>query len=59
MRQILILQTKTLEPLNDIVIAAQQSVAQVAVEVVDLTVDPPDYASLVEKIFAAESVQVW
>jgi len=28
-------------------------------EVADLTVDEPDYAGLVEKIFAADSVQCW
>ncbi len=59
MRHILILQTKTLEPLNDIVIAAQQNLAESTVEVVDLTVERPDYAPLVDKIFAADSVQVW
>ena len=31
----------------------------VAVEVVDLTERKPDYAKLVERIFNADSVQVW
>lgn len=59
MRQILILQTKTLEPLNDMVIAVEQGMSDVRVEVLDLTVEAPDYARVVEQIFAADSVQVW
>lgn len=59
MRQILILQTKTLEPLNDMVIAVEQGMPDVRVEVLDLTVERPDYARVVEQIFAADSVQVW
>jgi len=29
------------------------------VEVVDLNVQHPDYAALLEKIFAADSIEVW
>ena len=39
-------------------IAAQQA-AGVCVETADLTEANPDYQRLLEKVFAAESVQVW
>ncbi len=40
-------------------IALQQSAADNDVQVVDLTLPDPDYKALLEKIFAADSVQSW
>jgi hypothetical protein len=50
------------QPPDDLVIsllAAQTRQADVQVETVDLTQPDPDYDALVEKIFAADSVEVW
>lgn len=41
------------------IIAAQKQNAANEVEVVDLTRPETDYKKLVEKIFSADSVQVW
>ncbi len=41
------------------VIKAQRAQPGHEVEVVDLTVAEPDYAALVEKVFAADSVATW
>lgn len=49
-------------PADDLVTAlieAQRAVPENAVEVVDLTAPEPDYAALVEKVFAAGSVATW
>ena len=40
-------------------IAQQKSDSQNQLEVVDLSKGEPDYKALLEKIFAADSVQVW
>lgn len=40
-------------------IAAQKLKIENQVEVVDLTQAEPDYRELLEKIFKADSVQVW
>ncbi len=59
MRHVLLVLTQSMSPLNDIVSAAQHSLTETRVEVVDLTVETPDYGRLLESIFAADSVQVW
>ncbi|MBX3746793.1 MAG: hypothetical protein KF833_15900 [Verrucomicrobiae bacterium] len=59
MRRVLLILTKSVEPLNDIVTVAQQHLPEVAAETIDLTVESPDYPRLLEAIFAADSVQVW
>ncbi len=59
MRQVLIVLTQSLEPLNDIVTQVEGTLPAVKVEVADLTVDAPDYDALVGRIFQADSVQVW
>ena len=41
------------------VIAKQTANSENKIEIVDLTKDDPDYKNLLEKIFAADSVQVW
>ena len=38
---------------------ARQSAAGSEVEAVDLTLPEPDYKALLEKIFAADSVESW
>lgn len=59
MRQVLLVLTKPLEPLNDIVTGTERTLPGVACRVVDLTVDEPDYQHLLREVFAADSVQVW
>ena len=41
------------------IIALQQKRPDAQVKVVDLTTPEPDYAKLLEEIFAADSVAVW
>jgi hypothetical protein len=41
------------------IIAKQQSKPENKIDVVDLTQADADYKKLLEKIFAADSVQVW
>lgn len=59
MRHALLILTRSIEPLNDAVTAAEQALPDVAVTIADLTVDAPDYSRLVTAIFEADSVQVW
>lgn len=59
MRQVLLVLTQSLDPLNDIVVATEQTLPDTRVEVVDLTVPSPNYQGLLESIFQADSVQVW
>lgn len=59
MRRILLVLTRSLDPLNDIVTGAEQHLPETEVEVIDLTTDRPDYDHLLTAIFAADSVQVW
>ena len=57
MARILHILTKPDDSLAAEVIARQTAVN--TVEIVDLREPEPDYAALLEKIFSAESVQVW
>lgn len=59
MRHVLLVLTQSLDPLNDIVTAAERTLPETEVTVVDLTVETPDYSGLLNAIFAADSVQVW
>lgn len=60
MRKVLHIVTTPDDPLAAQIIAAQQKIAGVQVEVVDLQKEPgPDYKRLLEQIFAADSVTVW
>jgi hypothetical protein len=59
MRQVLLVLTQSLDPLNDIVTATERTLPDTAVTVVDLTTETPNYPGLLEAIFAADSVQVW
>lgn len=40
-------------------IERERTQSELEVEVFDLTQDSPDYAALVERIFAADKVHVW
>jgi len=59
MRNVLLILTRSLEPLNDVVVAAEQALPDVRVQVMDLTAETPDYAALLDAVFKADSVQVW
>jgi hypothetical protein len=48
-----------MDPLNEVVTRAEQALPGHLVEVVDLTVENPDYSRLLNALFEAESVQVW
>lgn len=59
MRQALLILTKPLEPLNDIITGVERTLPNLEIRVADLTVDGPDYDRLLLEIFAAGSIQVW
>ena len=51
--------TQPSDALAEDIIARQRTNAGQTVDVVDLTVESPDYADLVKRIYAADSVAVW
>ena len=59
MAAILHILTQAPDSLAQEVISRQARQPDAKVEVVDLTQPEPDYAELLEKIFAADSVAVW
>jgi hypothetical protein len=59
MTLILHILTKPSDDLVRSVLAEQTRQAGLRVETVDLTQPDPDYDALVEKIFTADSVEVW
>jgi len=59
MQGVLHILTKPADRLAGEIIARQTSQSDVKVVVVDLTRPEPDYAALLERIFAADSVTVW
>jgi len=59
MAAILHIITKADDSLAREVIAGQTQQADTRVEIVDLTEPDADYELLLEKIFAADSVEVW
>ena len=59
MRRVLHILTRADDALAQTLAARQQEAAGLAVEAVDLTLAEPDYKALLEKIFAAESVESW
>jgi hypothetical protein len=59
MRAVLHILTKPEPPLARELIRQQSQMAHLTVEVFDLTQPEPNYPALVEKIFAADSLQVW
>ena len=59
MRTILHILTRPEDELSRTVMAGQRALPEVVIEAVELTGPAPDYNSLVEKIFTADSVEVW
>jgi hypothetical protein len=59
MRPLLHILTAPPPPFVQELIAQQRAEPGAEVEVADLTVPAPDYARLVEAIFAADSIAVW
>ena len=59
MRAVLHIVTRPNDTLAAAVIAAQRKREGTQVKVVDLTTPEPDYAALLEAIFAADSISVW
>ena len=59
MRRVLHIVTKTHQPLAEEIITLQRQQQDCQVEVADLTRDEPDYALVLDKIFAADAVAVW
>jgi hypothetical protein len=59
MRRVLHILTRENEMLALKVIDGHREQPDWQVEVVDLTKTEPDYRDLLEKVFAADSVQVW
>lgn len=59
MRRVLHILTRADDALAREVMDRQKSIPDHKVEAVDLTVPSPDYKELLEKIFAADSVESW
>ena len=59
MRSLLHIMTKTEDPFVKEVIQRQSTQPDCRVEIVDMNAEEPDYEALLEKIFTADSVQVW
>ena len=59
MRTVLCLLTRPNDPVALAVTAHESAQPDLQTEIVDLTAPHPDYAALLEKIFSADSVQVW
>jgi hypothetical protein len=57
MRTILHILTRPADELTQELIAGQRGLPEITVDVVDLA-NTPDYEALVEKIFAADTIQV-
>lgn len=59
MKQVLHILTRSDDALAGQVIKKQRVQAECEIEIVDLSTGSPDYAALLGKIFAADSVAVW
>ena len=59
MRAILHILTRPDDELTRAVIAGQRARPETVIETVELTAATPDYDALVEKVFTADSVEVW
>ena len=59
MRVVLHILTRPDDTLAQEIIARQRDQSDQVVNVVDLTAAEPDYARLIQEIFAADSVAVW
>jgi len=58
MRTILHIVTRAEDALSRDIIDRQRELADVQIDVVELTACAPDYDALVQKIFAADSIEV-
>jgi hypothetical protein len=59
MRTILHIVTRAEDALSHDIVEQQRGLADVQIDVVKLTISAPDYDALVEKIFAADSIEVF
>ena len=59
MRTVLHIVTRTEDKLAQDIIEQQRGLADVQIEVVELTGSAPDYDALVEKLFATDSIEVF
>ncbi len=59
MPQLLHILTRPEDPLAQDIISRQKEISENKVEIVDVSKEAPDYKELVQKIFNADSVQVW
>ena len=59
MRTILHILTRPDDELARELIERQRALPETKIEVVELTSRAPDYDALVERIFAAQSIEVW
>ena len=59
MRSVLFILTRNDDPLAQDLAARQRRAPDANVEIFDLTQPEPDYQALLDKVFAADSVQVW
>ena len=59
MRTILHIITQTDDTLSREIIERQRTFSDIKVEIADLSQSSPDYDALVEKIFAADSIEVF
>lgn len=59
MKTLLHILTRPEDALVTSIVEEQSAIEETAVEVADLTRADADYARLVERIFAADSIQVW
>ena len=59
MRHVLHILTRPDDSLARELMARQKGFAENKIEAVDLTAPKPDYKTLLEKIFAADSVESW
>jgi len=59
MRTVLHVKSDTADARAESVINHQLGLEHLNVEIVDLSVDQPDYETLLDKILAADSVAVW
>jgi hypothetical protein len=59
MREVLVIITKKNGPLNPEMAELQRQIPEQKMEVLDFTLAEPNYEEALEKIFSADSVQVW
>ncbi len=59
MRSILHILTRPEDELTRTLLEGQRALPDTRVEIANLTVPQPDYDALVERIFSADSIEVW